>query len=226
MLGCFSMWRIEGEGDGSAALYDRRAAVYDRLVRSRTYNWLAWSTTPDDYVKFAAAAVASCDGPLLEVAVGSAAATAELHAHSARPTSLVDLSRAMLERAGRRIAELSPSHDAKQEIAGRIRLVQADLFALPIPERGYTTVLGLGCTHLFDDVPALVSALRRQLAPGGVVHLTGLVARTRRGRRYLELLHHAGEVAQPKTAEDLCAALGRPSTFRSTGCMAYATLGA
>lgn len=216
------MWRIESEFDDAGAPYDRRAAVYDRLVRSRTYNRLVWSTTPDGYAEFAAAAIASADGPLLEVAAGSAAATAELHAHSRRPTVLVDLSRAMLERAARRIAAACDDDD--HQVPAHIRLMRADILALPFPAHGFTTILGLGLTHLFEDLPALVSALRGQLAPGGELHLAGLVAQTRRGRRFLQVLHRAGEAAEPRTAEELHVALGRPSAFRTTGCMAYATL--
>lgn len=216
------MWRIEGELQGSGAPYDRRAAVYDRLVRSPIYNRLAWSASPADYATFAAAAIASADGPLLEAAAGSAAATAELHARSSRPTVLVDLSRNMLERAGQRIA-LACNEDA-QNVPSHVRLVQADLLALPSSFGGFTTILGLGLTHLFDDVPKLVEALRGPLTPGGRLHLAGLVAETRRGGRYLEVLHRANEVAEPRTAEQLHVALGRPTTFHTTGCMAYAVL--
>lgn len=191
-------------------------------MRSRTYNRLAWSTTPDDYAQFADAAIASADGPLLEAAAGSAAATAELHARSRRPTVLIDLSRPMLERAARRIA--AAGDDENPKVPEHIRLVQADLLALPFPVHGFTTILGLGITHLFDDLPALVRALRAQLAPAGELHLAGLVTRTRRGRRYLEVLHRAGEVAGPRTAEELHVALGQPAAFRTTGCMAYAKL--
>jgi len=191
-------------------------------VRSPTYNRLAWSTTPADYVQFAAAAIASGDGPLLEAAAGSAAATAGLHAHSRRPTVLVDLSRAMLERAARRIA--AAREDDEPEIPAHIRLVQADLLALPFPAHGFTTILSLGITHLFDDLSPLLMALGVQLAPGGELHLAGLVTHTHRGRRYLEILHRGGEVARPRTAEELHLALGSPAVFSTTGCMAYATL--
>lgn len=218
----FSVWRIEGELPDAGTAYDRRAAVYDRLVRSPTYNRLAWSTTPDDYTAFAAAAIASADGPLLEAAAGSAAATADLHAHSRRPTTLVDSSRPMLERAARRIAAAHSAHG--DEIPACIRLLQADLLDLPLPPGGFTTVLALGLTHLFDNVPALVTALSAQLATGGELHLAGLVAETRRGRRYLGLLHRAGEAARPRTADELHALLGQPTAFRNSGCMAYATL--
>ena len=201
------------------AAYDRRAAAYDHLIRSRLYNRLAWNTSPDQYTDFARQAIASADGPLLEVAVGSAAATAELHAHSTRPTVLVDLSQPMLDRAARNLAATAgvvPAH---------IRLERADVRSLPFPPRGFTTILGLGFTHLFDDLPAVVADLREQLAPGGRLHIAGLVGETRRGRRYLRLLHRAGEVATPQSAEELSRQLGRPDDFRTIGCMAYATLG-
>jgi ubiquinone/menaquinone biosynthesis C-methylase UbiE len=191
-------------------------------VRSRIYNRIAWSTAPGDYAEFAAAAITSADGPLLEAAAGSAAATAELHARSQRPTVLVDLSRAMLERAARRI--VAAHKGESQEVPAHIRLVQADVLALPFPGHEFNTVLGLGFTHLFDDLPALVNALRTQLVPGGQLHLTGLVAESRRGRQYLEILHRAGEVAAPRTADQLHGALGRLTAFRTRGCMAYATL--
>ena len=220
MLASFSMWRTAATADSQRSSYDRRAALYDRLVRSPAYNRLAWSTSPDDYTRFAAAAVRSSEGPLLEVAAGSAAATAELHARSPRPTLLVDLSRPMLERAAERLIA-SAGGDA---VPAHIRLVQADLFNLTFPPHGFTTVLGLGCTHLFDDVPAVVTTLQGQLAPGGTLHLSGLVGETRRGRRYLQLLHRAGEVATPRSASELHGMLGRPATFHTAGCMAYATL--
>lgn len=217
----FSMWRIESvdeEGEGSSYV-GRAAAVYDRLVRSRTYNRIAWSTDPADYSAFAAEAIDSADGPLLEAAAGSAAATAHLHARSGRPTVLVDLSAGMLERAARGIAAAADGGD----VPAHVRLVRADVQRLPLAPGGYDTVLGLGLLHLFDDVPALVAALAAQLAPGGRMFLAGLVPATRRGRRYLDLLHRAGEVAAPRTAAELGSLVGPTATLRTVGCMAYLT---
>lgn len=217
------MWRIESQLDDAGAPYDRRAAMYDRLVRSRLYNRVAWSTSPKEYTEFAAEAFASAEGPLLEVAAGSAAATASLHASTRRPTVLVDLSRPMLERAGRNIAAAG---DASPHVFSRIRLVQADLYALPPSEQGFTTILGLGLTHLFEDVPGLVRILQARLAPDGRLYLAGLVAETIRGRRYLELLHRAGEVAVPKSACELRDELHQLDDFKTVGCMAYARISA
>lgn len=212
------MWR---NPDGQEIPYDRRAAVYDRLVRSPAYNRVAWSTTPAAYEAFAAEAFAAADGPLLEAAAGSAAATAELHARSSRPCVLLDASRAMLDRAERRIAaaggDVGPG--------GRVRLVRGDLLRPSDAAARFDTVLALGAAHLFDDVEALVGALRATLVPGGRIHLAGLVAGTRRGAAYLRALHRAGEVAAPRSAEDLRAALGAPERFEVVGCMAFAVLG-
>lgn len=210
------MWRIESRTDGAGAPYDRRAAVFDRLVRSRTYNRAAWSTSPAEYERFAATAIASGSGPLLEIAAGTAAATADLHALSGRPTVLVDISRAMLERAAARIATAAGT---PSQLPPHVALVQADLQAAD-PSSGYETVLGLGVLHLFDDVAGLVEDLRGRLRPGGSCHLAGLVAETRRGARYLDVLHRAGEVATPRTAAELTAALP-DAQLRTTGCMAF-----
>lgn len=206
----------------AGAPYDLRAAVYDRLVLSRAYSRSAWSCAPRDYAAFAERAILGADGPVLEAAAGTAAATAALHARSNRPTVLVDLSRAMLERAGRRLAAAAREEDPGVE--GRVRLLQADLRSLPCAPHGFTTVLALGVAHLFEDLSMLRNALLAQVTPGGHLHLAGLVTETRRGRRYLQLLHRAGEVATPRTAEEMHAALGEPGAFHLTGCMAYAVV--
>lgn len=126
----------------------------------------------------------------------------------------------MLERAARNIAAASDGG----ELPPHIRLVQADLFALTLPRNEYTTILGLGLTHLFEDPGQLVRTLQAHLALQGHIHVSGLVPETRRARRYLHLLHRAGEVAVPTTASDLHSALGHPEAFSITGCMAYATI--
>jgi hypothetical protein len=129
----------------------------------------------------------------------------------------------MLDRAAQRIAAHAGTGD---ELPPHVRLVQADVFALPFEPGTFTTVLGLGVTHLFDDTATLVAAARAPLTTDGDLYLAGLTAQTRRGRGYLRLLHRAGEVARPRTAAELRAALGAAAKFDVTGCMAYATLDA
>ena len=81
----------------------------------------------------------------------------------------------------------------------------------------------MGLLHLFGDPAALVDALCAQAAAGGTVHVSALVAETAIGRRYLRVLHRAGEVAEPRTAADLSAALGGIE-LDVRGSMAYASI--
>jgi ubiquinone/menaquinone biosynthesis C-methylase UbiE len=201
----------------AGATYDGRAATYDRLIGSRLYNRAAWSTDVRDYARFASAAVASGDGRLLDVAAGTAVATAAAYRASARPVVLLDRSRDMLSVAGQRLS-------VDGTLPPTITLVQADAFALPFAPGSFETVLSLGFLHLVEDVAGFVAALRAQLAPGGRLFCTSLVAQTRRGRAYLQLLHRAGEVAAPRSAAMLSAALGG-APLRVRGCMAYVELG-
>jgi hypothetical protein len=78
----------------------------------------------------------------------------------------------------------------------------------------FRMLLALGTARLFDDLVALRSALPDQLG-GGELYLSGLVAQTRRGRGYLRVLHRAGEIAAPPTAEEMHTELGRPGEFGS-----------
>ncbi len=132
------MWRIETSLDDTGAPYDSGVAAYDRIVRSRTYNRMAWSSSLADYSRFASTAFAASSGPLQEVAAGSAAATADLHAGARRPTVLLDLSRPMLERAAARIASAA----AGGEVPSTVRLVEADLFEIPPGLSGFPSILG------------------------------------------------------------------------------------
>ncbi|MBJ7470813.1 MAG: methyltransferase domain-containing protein [Solirubrobacteraceae bacterium] len=203
------MWRSEIERIGldagdEGAPYDRKAATYDRLVRSRTYNRVLWGASPADYEAFALRALDAGAGPLLDVAGGSAAATAHLYAHASREVVLVDRSRAMLGRAQARIARAC----GPLELTPHVRLVQADALRLAWVPHRFETVLCMGLMHIVADPEALLRALCEQAQPTGKVYFTSLVADRGVGAAYLRLLHRAGEVAAPRTSAELSAALG------------------
>ena len=211
---------IEANLQTRGAPYDRKAALYDWLVRSTLYNRLLWGTSPRDYEAFADKALASGSGSVLDVAGGSAAATARPYAHTNRPITLTDQSIAMLNRAATRIsAEAGPT--AMQ----RFRFVQADAFALPFSPNTFQTVICMGFVHLLPEPMTLLKALKAQVAPGGSIFLSSLVAGRSVGTRYLHLLHSAGEVAVPRTVEQLSAQLGGVP-FTVQGNMAYAIINA
>ena len=195
------------------ARYDRRAAAYDRLIASRLYNRLAWGTSPSRYAAFAAEAVAAGSGRLLDAGCGTATFTAAAYRGACRPLVLIDRSLDMLERAAQRLADAPAA------------FVQADLLDLPFSAGRFSCVACFGVLHLLDDPWAALAALRDQLAPGGQLFASMLVADRAVGHAYLDALHRAGEVAQPRRAEHLAGAaqgvFGASVDVQRTGSMAW-----
>ncbi len=204
--------------DSPGSPYDRRAAIYDRLVGNRLYNRLVWGSRPASYAAFAATAVADSDGPLLDVGCGSAVFTAGAYRSTGRALILVDRSLGMLARAAERLR----GHDL-----ARVAFVQADLFDLPFQPGSFTTVACHGLLHLFDNPAEVIRTLRAQVAPAGSLYATSLVAETAIGSRVLALLHRAGEVAIPRRERELAAVaeagLGAITEVRREGCMVFVT---
>jgi ubiquinone/menaquinone biosynthesis C-methylase UbiE len=201
------------------ASYERSPALYDRLIPSRLYNRLAWSTVPADYVAFAREAVADADGPLLDAAGGSAVFTADVYRSAQRPVVLSDLSLGMLERARTRLAG-----------AEDVTLVQADATDPPFAPGAFPTVACMSAVHVFPDPAPVVRALWRLVAPGGRLFLSGLVSETRVASAYLRLLQRAGEVGPPLTLAELTEVVGQatgaPARLRRRGAMAYLVVSA
>jgi len=206
---------IESSGEFGDSVYDGRAAAYDRLIGSRWYNRLLWDASPDDYAAFAQRAVDSAPGPLLDVAAGTASATCEAYRTSDRMIVLTDSSRDMLTQAARRLA-------GDGQLRPGMRFVQADAFDLQFAPGGFDTVVSLGFLHLVADAVGFVDGLRAQVRPGGQVFLSSLVAATAVGTRYLRVLHRLGEVAEPRTADDLADLFD--TSVRRRGSMAYLEL--
>ncbi|GAA1496853.1 class I SAM-dependent methyltransferase [Paeniglutamicibacter kerguelensis] len=207
---------------GDPGFYARRAKAYDAMLGSPTYNRVFWGTRPDQYAAFAARALGAGDGPLLEVAVGTARATALLHVAGRRSTTLVDLSAPMLE-----VARESIRRAAGGEVPGRITLECRDMLS-PVDGRRYETILGLGLLHLVPDVGAVISGLGSQLQDHGSLHLASLIRGSARSNAYLKLLKAHGDIAGIRTAVDLYdlaveANVGNVSVSHE-GAMAYVTI--
>ena len=126
----------------------------------------------------------------------------------------------MLERARERLASVDGP--------GRAHLLQADANDLPFEPGQFAVVAAMGALHVFDDLPRLLRSLRRQVAPGGSLFLSGFVAETPVGTRYMKLLHRAGELAPAMTeaelAETVASAISSAPTVERKGSMAYLTV--
>jgi SAM-dependent methyltransferase len=193
--------------------YDGRAKAYDAVVGSRLYNRLLWGSSPRAYSAFAARALAWGSGPLLDGGCGSLVFTADVYARATRPIVLVDRSIGMLRAARARLLRacaLTPSSIGPPD---EIVLLQGDIRRLPFRDGSFDTVLSMGMLHLFEDAGTIVTALSNAARPGGQLFLTSLIAETRVGRRYLSVLHRAGEVAAPRTRAQLLLELQRAAVF-------------
>ncbi len=86
-----------------------------------------------------------------------------------------------------------------------------------------------GLLHLFDDLAAVLRALGGQVAAGGSLHVTSLVAETAIGSRALGSLHRRGEAAAPRREHELVtaarAALNGPVRSRREGSMVFLSAG-
>lgn len=199
-------------GDEGAP-YDRKAAIYDRVVGARVYNRAVWGASPAEYADFASEALASGTGPMLDAGCGSAVFTAGVHRRAARPLVLVDRSLGMLVRAGGRL-DGAPA-----------TLVQADLLDLPFAPGTFSTVSCFGTLHVLADPWAALAALWRQVAPGGRMFASMLVTDRAVGGAYLRVLQRAGEVGPPRCLAELGTAArricGDSAAFARTGSMAW-----
>jgi ubiquinone/menaquinone biosynthesis C-methylase UbiE len=179
--------------------YDRRAALYDSVVKTWLYNFVMWGTSPSHYVQFARQALDSSGaGMFLDAGCGSLLFTGRIYVGSSRRILAFDQSLAMLRRARERLRRLSggvPEH---------VRLVQADLSDLPFRRKSFRTVLCLNVLHQFADARALVSGLNELLSESGNLYLTSLITSNRIiGDWYLEALYRTGEFVRPRDEREV-----------------------
>jgi SAM-dependent methyltransferase len=176
--------------------YDRRARLYDAIVGSRLYNRVMWGARIDGLREFAARAVESRAGPILDAACGSMLFSSEAH-RSTRLTVACDLSIAMLERALDRL-------ERRGAYPENVVLLQADVMRLPFRPGVFSTVLCMNVLHHIENGDGLARGLSAVLAPGGRLCLTSLVANDRLiGGMYLDVLHNRGEFAEPREPADI-----------------------
>ena len=115
---------------------------------------------------------------------------------------------------------------ARERLGGApVTLVQADLDDLPFAPGRFATVGCFGTFHVLAEPWPALEALWRQVAPGGRLFASMLVADRRVGGAYLRALERAGEVGRPRHLADLRSAAesmcGPSVSVGRTGSMAW-----
>lgn len=216
------LFSVLAAGDEGAA-YDTRAAAYDWLVSSRWYSQLAWGVAPAVHTDFITRALTGePEGWVLDVAAGSCVPSAAAYPKTSRPVVVLDRSLVMLRRGMARVRESNGS------IPPHLFFLQADATALPFRSDSFATVLCHGALHVFPSPRPVCSEWKRVLARSGSLFVSSLVRGRWLGDRYLALLHRAGEIAQPRTPDEVAglleAALGAPAQVNVLGNFAYLSL--
>ncbi|WP_409484067.1 class I SAM-dependent methyltransferase [Arsenicicoccus dermatophilus] len=178
---------------------DRAAEGRDVVGASRSCLRTAWGLDPVVQRSFARAALWSRPGPMVDLACGGLAATADLYAVARRPLLLVDRSLSMLLRAEERLAR-----------RGDVVLLHADVDELELRPQGVDTVACLGMLHLVQRPADLVGRITTWVRPGGTAFLSGLTRGRGGSDLLLGALARAGQLAPPRTQDELVTTLGLP----------------
>ena len=195
---------------GRAPVYDRPlvAALYDLDVRLTSRH--LWGTSVADQVRFAREAIAAADGgAVLDLPVGTGLVLDAALPRRAGLVVAVDLSRAMLRRARRRLGD-------------RAVYVEADVAHLPFRPETFASCHSGNGFHLFADRAAAAAELSRTLQRGGHAAITTWTDQgSRVARAYQRALTNRGHIGTP-------VALGEHvRTFETAGlCQRSSTLGA
>jgi ubiquinone/menaquinone biosynthesis C-methylase UbiE len=182
-----------------ASSYDNKVNAYDMVVGNRFYNRFIWGNWPSAYRKFCLQALESSQGgTVLDAGCGSLVFTAGVYAEAENKLIiLLDRSIGMLVKGRDRISKI------KGFVPSNIVFVQGDIFDLPFKNHVFDTVVSFGVLHMFDDKYGLLTELERVKRDGGHLHYSSLVGNNAIGRKYLEILKQAGEVATCHSSESL-----------------------
>ncbi len=182
--------------------FDRLAKMYDRLIRSRLYNRIAWGTSPQAYEKFAQSVYRHQPQSILDAGCGSMAATAEVHSQSDGWVVGMDTSLPMLRLANQRLRALN---------AKNVLLLVGSVEDIPFKPGSFDSVLFMGMAHLFSDQSCVMDELKRVAKPSGHLYLSSLIQSRRTfGNSLLAKLKQKGEVHSIRTVEEFISFLKPP----------------
>lgn len=190
--------RVERQSD-----YDKKVDAYDFIVGNPLYNKIVWGNWPSNYREFCKQSLASTPGGMyLDAGCGSLVFTASVYSEARNKLIvLLDRSIGMLSRGRDRIKKL------KGCVPDNIKFLQGDIFDLPFYDRAFDTVASYGMLHIFDDKTGMLAEMERVKRHDGHVFFSSLAGNNALGRKYLEMLKKAGEVAELHSSESLAHAL-------------------
>lgn len=200
--------------------YDGKVNAYDLVVGNAVYNRIVWGNWPSNYANFCRQALASTPGGIvLDAGCGSLVFTADVYANADNELIvLLDRSLGMLRKARERLRKRCNG------IPKNIVLIQGDIFDLPFHDAAFDTVASFGVLHMFEQKTALLAELERVKKRLGQVFFSSLVGNNMLGKRYLQVLRKAGEVATQLSSQSLTSQLSSlPFEYKLTtiGNMAY-----
>ena len=194
-----SIFALDGAAD-EPAHYDRMGRLYDIACGTRAYNRLVWGTTPEASRAFASRVFGSRGtGRHVEVGCGGLLFTSHLYDDDCgRECVLVDPSIAMLRMAR---ARLERRHG---KVPGHVTLLRGNGLQLGLPAGFATTVLSMHVLHVLDARVAFLRALDGLAAAReSTIGFSSLVYTGTFRDRFLSMLHRAGELSSPITADEL-----------------------
>ncbi|MBY0575667.1 MAG: methyltransferase domain-containing protein [Gallionellaceae bacterium] len=134
----------------------------------------------------------------------------------------------MIVLLGRSIGMLRKGRERIKKHCGKVSknivFIQGDIFNLPFQDAAIDTVASFGVLHIFEQKNDVLAELERVKKHSGRVFFSSLVGNNSLGRRYLQVLKKAGEIASCHSSQSLISQLS-PSPFAykltTIGNMAY-----
>lgn len=200
--------------------YDGHVLAYDAIAGNRFFNRLLWGNWPSNYTRFCQNSLDhSPNKPVLDAGCGSLVFTAAAYANSnQQPVVLLDRSLGMLKRARERLERITGTTN------DNVIFLQGDVFDLPFKDNAFGTVISHGLLHMHDGKAGIFSELERVKAKDGLISATSLVNNKGLGRRYLNRLENAGQIAKnidSKSLDELLTSRPVNYTLRTHGNVAY-----
>lgn len=147
------------ESELIARVYDRVwRPTFVRIMAGRRAGEMAGGFSGEFFIHKNSLGMDERSGPWLDLSCGSGLFTRAMAAAAPGHTVVgLDISRAMLEAAGKRLA----GYD-------NVTLVRADAQDLPFRDRSFSGINNAGALHVYDEPDAAFAEVYRVLQPGGV----------------------------------------------------------